>query len=569
VLVWKPEPWHSRRQPSCPCPQRLLAAACALRAVVGARNGDSFPTSERSLQQVATKERQLLEFPVLLEPDDDSTAYGAAIFLRLPGNWSGTTLRPCVSIVERAEQCTRTSLDVSTCSSRALWKSSILTSFLGFEVPRPSFARGSHLLAAAHNHSVCFYATGNAGEVLPWEQSTALPLNASVLSGRVVYSPVPKVRFIDTVVGIGVRTFLNPGWHREIQIQCTNCSSANRITLAPIIPETRCAGVMQQALAAAAAAARDSEMPEANLELHKSVPMALQAIIRGKGENQAGCVAPARSPCSGYADQAFSVTSPKFDPHSAHEAVLDFDSVVRLLVQERRLMFHHRSAICFYANEAMPHGWLIGFAALHMDSGDMQAFVVFVCFFGVVLPLICMATALLHINKQERCKQHIQQLRDQVQREQLADELSDRGLGGSGGSPHYPNSTAGQRDGSLPSSLTAAMTEMVGGPRRSRTSASHDFAAMVDDVYAEMIAQANHQWTVVNAREFRAQLEEVRATARQARERLALAGSALASSQAPAGEDSSDGAQDSGVVEVSDSVSSPLVAERPEDVGVF
>ena len=57
---------------------------------------------------------------------------------------------------------------------------------------------------------------------------------------------------------------------------------------------------------------------------------------------------------------------------------------------------------------------------------DVQAFVGFVCFFGIALPLICMVTVLLHVNKQQQCKQHVQEIRLQVQREQLAREMEGR-----------------------------------------------------------------------------------------------------------------------------------------------
>ena len=30
---------------------------------------------------------------------------------------------------------------------------------------------------------------------------------------------------------IGVRTFINPGWHEEIRLQCTNCSAASQVQL--------------------------------------------------------------------------------------------------------------------------------------------------------------------------------------------------------------------------------------------------------------------------------------------------------------------------------------------------
>jgi len=61
-----------------------------------------------------------------------------------------------------------------------------------------------------------------------------------------------------------------------------------------------------------------------------------------------------------------------------------------------------------------------------MDGPDMRAFIGFVCFFGVALPLICLVTALLHYNKYERCKQHVNQVRLDFQRSQLERELNIR-----------------------------------------------------------------------------------------------------------------------------------------------
>merc|ERR1719324_406814 len=147
------------------------------------------------------------------------------------------------------------------------------------------------------------------------------------------------------------------------------------------------------------------------------------------------------------------MAAPKADPQGKDEAIFNVVSTRRLLVKERRMLFHHRTAICFYTDEAAPHGWLVGIAALHMDGPDMQAFVVFVCFFGVVMPLICMVTALLHINKQERCKQHVHQLRSQAQREMMQMELDerlgqerrDRGTTGQEGATRSPNRGSSSR----------------------------------------------------------------------------------------------------------------------------
>mmetsp|Transcript_86057 Transcript_86057/g.168313 ORF Transcript_86057/g.168313 Transcript_86057/m.168313 type:complete len:171 (-) Transcript_86057:47-559(-) len=137
------------------------------------------------------------------------------------------------------------------------------------------------------------------------------------------------------------------------------------------------------------------------------------------------------------------------------------ESARRLLARERQILFHHRSALCFYPAGDASSGWLVGFAAVQMDGLDMQAFIGFVCFFGVALPLICLVTALLHYSKYERCKQHLQQLRLEFQREQLEREMaSRRGFGGrSSSSRGLPMVQPSQRQ-----QLLAGAFSLDGGP---------------------------------------------------------------------------------------------------------
>merc|ERR1712039_528883 len=128
-------------------------------------------------------------------------------------------------------------------------------------------------------------------------------------------------------------------------------------------------------------------------------------------------------------------------PRGDDRATFVLESSRRLLAQERQVLFHRRSAICFYPavtginGSVAPalEGWLVGFAAVHMDGADMQAFIGFVCFFGVALPLICLVSALLHYNKYERCRQHLHQMRLEFQRDQLDREISARRSGRTSG----------------------------------------------------------------------------------------------------------------------------------------
>lgn len=227
------------------------------------------------------------------------------------------------------------------------------------------------------------------------------------------------------------------------------------------------------------------------------------------------------------------MAEPRTDPRGSQEVVFDVESTRRLLVKERRVMFHHRTAVCFYTDEAAPHGWLVGIAALHMDGPDMQAFVVFVCFFGVVMPLICMVTALLHINKQERCKQHVQQLRLQVQREMLSAELSER----AGGAPFSATSASG---GGSPQSHRGASSRLeralhtlgiglASSPGRRRGS----LLAMMEAAHGDMYGVTQHRQT--RLRETVANMDEQLAFVANA----VNAATALAASQPPSAASSS------------------------------
>ncbi|CAJ1443309.1 unnamed protein product, partial [Effrenium voratum] len=49
------------------------------------------------------------------------------------------------------------------------------------------------------------------------------------------------------------------------------------------------------------------------------------------------------------------------------------ESSRRLSGHEKQIFFHHRSAICLYPGGPAKHGWLVGFAVVHMNVLDMQA----------------------------------------------------------------------------------------------------------------------------------------------------------------------------------------------------
>eukprot|EP00928_Gymnodinium_smaydae_P062980 TRINITY_DN46694_c0_g1_i1.p1 TRINITY_DN46694_c0_g1~~TRINITY_DN46694_c0_g1_i1.p1 ORF type:complete len:485 (-),score=106.08 TRINITY_DN46694_c0_g1_i1:56-1300(-) len=394
----------------------------------------------------------------------------------------------CVAIVRDAADCGCCAFPVNgSCSANLVWGESSPGRFVTIKLPLPDFvandpeATGPQPLLG-QQHAVCVrrppVAAASAGA--PAQGCSAF------VAGATAYYYRPHVRFLDSLVRVGVRSFLNPGWHEEVQLQCRNCSKTSRLVIRPLAPNSRCQGLIQQELAAVVAASQEAQLPPD--------AVATGGIVHGK--NGMGALHPARrlpsalalpamldepfaamaasglrailprtkpdgadssafsdcalvdrgGPCRGYANEgSFTVAPPVAfveGPDGFSAASFQVDGHTRLHTKERQALFHRRSAVCFFPEAGVPEGWLVGFALVHVDGPDMQAFVGFVCFFGVALPLICLITALLHYNKYERCRQHIRQVRLDYQREQLNEELRPQG-GSRGGARRSGAPSAG------------------------------------------------------------------------------------------------------------------------------
>lgn len=371
------------------------------------------------------------DFPVAIKSRPRVKGNGSTVSLRLRGNWNPANHtdgpRPCVAVVERPEHCNASVLqDGGECEAEVLWEKSDLNEFLGFKVKRPGFTISDHLLLEEHNHSVCLWGARPSND-------TDLTLEAPVIVGRLEYYPSPRVQFDQKVDKITVRTFLNPGWRKLITVECRNCTYLNRVTVEEFEPVKDCQ--LQPGGVAAAVAAiharymshmyrssrfRYHRRPGAHVPL-PAVPPTTPLPLPLPGSP---CLPNAASLCRGYVEQAMDSASLVEASGSQHIFLLEGSE--RLPAVERRRLFHRRSALCFYPDEASPKGTLIGYVEFHMDGYDLQAFVGFVCFFGIALPLICMITVLMHVSKQQQCKQHVQEIRLQVQREQLAREMEGR-----------------------------------------------------------------------------------------------------------------------------------------------
>lgn len=398
----------------------------------------------------------LPSFPVPTVPHADASS---AIFVRIPGAWNHSSPLSkglCAAIVRSPEDCRADRLpSFENCTARVLRDVSVHEHFLGLALERPAFATGSDAPLSGHldGHAVCLWVRDGHGRLdLEHLRSTLGPRSPRgaawesnpALLGGLSYYPLPRVHVSHTIEHVGVRTFLNPGWHRELSVQCTNCSAANRLAIRPLYMETHCEAI-RGPVAAAVMALRGEQQLLTGLQ----VPTAAQSELKfGPGgltlpwPRGLLCDPPKQGPCHGYADDAFDVALPlDADKSSALAQVFLLQSDRRLPTKERRRLFHHRSVVCFYPDESAPQGWLVGFLEFHMDSHDVQAFVIFVCFFGLALPLICMVTVLLHANKQQRCKVHVREMQLQQQRQQLERELEERvalanaGRGDEGGGP--------------------------------------------------------------------------------------------------------------------------------------
>lgn len=376
---------------------------------------------------VMVGEDEGLSFPVPLQADGN-------VVIAL--NWTNAT-EPCVAVVARPEDCNTCSFGLDSCRAKSHLHGPDQETLLMYELPRQPFMLTNDL-NERHEHSVCIRELQNG----------TVPVFR--LLGRISYYRKPQVSFIKNILIIGVRTFINPGWNQEIVLQCTNCSAASQVVVQPITYDSRCRSVTQQMMAALAVANRHQEMPSSvdtselrNSQMEEAAQHGTMAGIN--------CPVPSSSPCAGYADGAFAVGFRKSTDYDDQYATFLLESSRRLSGHEKQIFFHHRSAICLYPGGPAAHGWLVGFAVVHMNVLDMQAFIGFVCFFGVALPLICLVTALLHYNKYERCKHHVRQLRLEYQREQLERELA-------AGEEEVETGLPRQRSGSLSGNLSGNLS---------------------------------------------------------------------------------------------------------------
>mmetsp|Transcript_5266 Transcript_5266/g.12676 ORF Transcript_5266/g.12676 Transcript_5266/m.12676 type:complete len:512 (-) Transcript_5266:2-1537(-) len=307
----------------------------------------------------------------------------------------------CVHIVDSSLACNSAAF-VAQCRSSAIVKQAGLKKYLSFELPSPVLGDSG----LKTNHTVCML----------FGDYSYVPFRL----GQVDYHNYPIPYFLDEPLVVSVRSFLHPGWGSEVQAPCLNCSAHNRLIVRAIGADFSCKTWQMHDRAIVLRALRD----------HALAKMADVPSYLTEADAKV-CNPPKHSPCAGYIYEKGGETlwsDAATVSLSDGVATFSFQGSRRLSTQEQRLFFGRHSALCLYPNEGSPNGVLLGFVALRRDGLRVYAFVAFVCFFVLVFPLLCLVTAALHLNKHDRCTQHLQEVRLLLQRQQLDRELSGSSL---------------------------------------------------------------------------------------------------------------------------------------------
>lgn len=198
------------------------------------------------------------------------------------------------------------------------------------------------------------------------------------------------------ITRIGVRTFLNPGYEDEIRFRCEDCRKYHVLAIR-VIP-VNCIPRIPAA-----------EQPESSIYSDECLQVDPCQYDHWDGEH---------STFDSFSDRTLSLNNTRI--------VFRLKSSRRVDPNNRQKWFQQHNALCMYTGYNATSGDFVGFLDIHLDGADVQAFVCFVCFFGVALPLLCIMTLLLHANKLARCKLRVQTARLRRQRVQLEEELLTR-----------------------------------------------------------------------------------------------------------------------------------------------
>ncbi|OLP96730.1 hypothetical protein AK812_SmicGene21015 [Symbiodinium microadriaticum] len=282
-------------------------------------------------------------------------------------NWSNASKVPCLTIVEKPQDCSSCAFGPASCIPvhlQAAEQARPDTRLLSYSLKRPDWLLAkdaSDQDLSRQRHSVCIREVGDDEDAVPTLR----------LLGPLSYYRLPQLTFLKGFLIVGVRTFINPGWSEEINLKCTNCSSVSQVVIRPINFDPMCRSVSQQMAAALTVAVRAGEVGS-NIDLSDLRSARMEDVVLHGNVAGINCPLPAASPCGGYAEGAFAVGEVKASSFDDEHVTYVLQSSRRLSGHEKQVFFHHRSAICLYPGGPSSHGFLVGFAVVHMNVLDMQ-----------------------------------------------------------------------------------------------------------------------------------------------------------------------------------------------------
>lgn len=98
----------------------------------------------------------------------------------------------------------------------------------------------------------------------------------------------------------------------------------------------------------------------------------------------------------------------------------------RLSQSSQENLFKEKLEICFYSDVDTASGIHLGYAQFRMSSNDTEGLVFFLIFLGMIFPILCITTLLLHCYRLKRHRQFAVSLIHHYERIQLEEEMANR-----------------------------------------------------------------------------------------------------------------------------------------------
>jgi len=226
-----------------------------------------------------------------------------------------------------------------------------------------------------------------------------------------------------------VKVFLNPGWILNVSVSCENCTKGHSMVVLKPMPHTCLDNLMVQASGGfhdmnelINAETTNPDEPYHGVEDARDYYTEYEALYEETCKHRLSA-----HPCTGLAfDNALAVGYMNGEPGGLKQStIFVMKSDERMIIKKHEMMSRQ---YCFYDNNMTVNGTSIGDVTFHLDGEDMQAFVSFIIFFGVAMPIICVVAGLLQVHKFDRCRQIQRQGLFDQERERMERELIQRGV---------------------------------------------------------------------------------------------------------------------------------------------